>query len=225
VAVNTLNLIEEFQAKGFELREVLMPKSKNGRGTHTVRMSAKSPIIIGGEVLKPEIVIVNSYDWSSKLKIAAGVFRLVCSNGLVIADQRLPHLNINLRHIGTEAEIVEQTVKTFSENFHKIGEVIQKMGERILTEEEAIKLAMKAARSRWKKSFTPAQAKALLKAARPEDNGMDAWKVMNRLQENLVKGGVNVPGRKRAIRPLAQPVKIHKVNQEVFSETLNFCEN
>lgn len=81
---------------------------------------------------------------------------------------------------------------------------------------------MKAAEARWKKQFTPKQAEALLKAARPEDDGMDAWKVYNRIQENILKGGIKIEGFKRTPRALTDVRRYEKVNGEIFKAAYSF---
>src|SRR4051794_23840052 len=41
-----------------------------------------SPLAVGAEV--PELVLTNSHDGTSAYRFMAGVFRLVCSNGMVV---------------------------------------------------------------------------------------------------------------------------------------------
>src|SRR5439155_8805861 len=55
-----------------------------------------SPLAVGAEV--PELVLVNSHDGTSAYKFLAGVFRLVCSNGMVV--QSSDHGSIAVRHSG-----------------------------------------------------------------------------------------------------------------------------
>ena len=38
---------------------------------------------------------------------------------------------------------------------------------------------------------SPVEAETLLKAHRPEDEGTDLWNTTNRLQENLIRGGLS----------------------------------
>jgi hypothetical protein len=57
-----------------------------GKGDFTLHMvrfrhaEHLSPLAVGAEV--PELVLVNSHDGASAYKFMAGVFRLVCSNGV-----------------------------------------------------------------------------------------------------------------------------------------------
>jgi len=53
-----------------------------------------------------EIVLVNSHDGSSAYKLMAGLFRLVCSNGLIIADGMVD--SVTVRHQGNIVhEVIE----------------------------------------------------------------------------------------------------------------------
>lgn len=38
----------------------------------------------GGDIVNPELAIVNSYDGSAEVQVRSGAYRLVCSNGLII---------------------------------------------------------------------------------------------------------------------------------------------
>src|SRR5690606_37718940 len=62
---------------------------------HMVRMRHKQYMDnakVGDTV--PEILIINSHNGSSAFTINAALFRLVCSNGMVIADQEFGSLRI-----------------------------------------------------------------------------------------------------------------------------------
>src|SRR4051794_35431274 len=55
-----------------------------------------SPLVVGAEI--PELVLTNSHDGTSAYRFMAGVFRLVCSNGMVVHSS--DHGSISVRHSG-----------------------------------------------------------------------------------------------------------------------------
>ncbi|BDE70849.1 hypothetical protein HQS1_19730 [Delftia lacustris] len=60
---------------------------------HMIRLRHASQISARGEA--NEIILLNSHDGTSSYQMPAGMFRFVCSNGLVcgdtVADVRVPH--------------------------------------------------------------------------------------------------------------------------------------
>ena len=60
---------------------------------HMIRLRHASQINARGEA--NEIILLNSHDGTSSYQMLAGMFRFVCSNGLVcgdtLADVRVPH--------------------------------------------------------------------------------------------------------------------------------------
>src|SRR5260370_39945684 len=44
--------------------------------------------------VRPEVVLLNSHDKSSAYHLHCGLFRLVCSNGMVVADATLQRISI-----------------------------------------------------------------------------------------------------------------------------------
>jgi hypothetical protein len=55
-----------------------------------------SPMTVGAEI--HELVLVNSHDCSSAYEFLAGIFRLICRNGMVV--QSADHGSIAVRHLG-----------------------------------------------------------------------------------------------------------------------------
>lgn len=217
VVINSERLICELQKRGFILRHILQPKT--GRGFHTVRMRSETAYTCSGETLYPEIVFRNSYDKTSAFSCEIGIFRLVCSNGLTIRANEYGGTSFKTKHIGNEAKIAEQIALEFIQNLPAVWQVQERLALTKLTEKQAIDLAMKAAEIRWKRTFSRAEARKLLKTARPEDKGRSAWQVFNVLQEKIVNGGseTQLEGMKRAPKPITQ-VRTHGlVNEQLFT--------
>lgn len=216
--VSTNAVVEELQKKGFVKREVRGGKQniKNG-GTklHTVRMVFGELVQVRGDLIRPEVVITNSFDGKSAFKVKAGIFRQVCTNGLTVLCEELKE--IKLRHSGDASDLALQIIERMAESLPLMLEIVTKMRERTLTEDEAIAFAMTAAKLRWNKSFTKEQASVLLQAARPEDKGLQLWEVFNVVQERVLStAGLQIPGMRKT-RILGNAYRYEKVNSELFS--------
>jgi|TARA_Y100000310_G_scaffold4410_1_gene5291 hypothetical protein len=112
---------------GATLREVQV--FGNGARTHW-KWKFPDTVTIGEDKLQPEAIIKNSYDGSCQISVLAGVFRLVCMNGLVIGtvygkfsnrhivhnqrldklDETIPHLITHVKEmIGVDVPFLQKT--------------------------------------------------------------------------------------------------------------------
>jgi hypothetical protein len=214
VTINTENVVKELEKRGFILREI--KQAKTGKGRHVVRMRAKIEKTVNGETMFPEIVIMNSYDKKCGFSVEFGIFRLVCSNGLTVRVPGTESTGYKTRHIGHPAQIAADVAVQFAENLEKIWGVHETMTAKKLTDKQMIALAMRAAEIRWNKTFTKAEAAKLLSTKRTDDEGNDAWRVFNVLQENTINGGVQLEGMKRVPKPVNVPRDHYRINVELF---------
>ena len=90
----------------------------------------------------------------------------------------------------------------------KVGELVERFRARALEARESLDLAQHALLLRYPTvNEAPVDAETLLKAHRPEDEGASLWATVNRLQQNLVQGGVSDfhrdrRGKLRSVRAL-----------------------
>ncbi len=181
-------------------------------------MDQQSGIMSVNDLL-PEIVVFNAHDGTASFQLHAGIFRLVCENGMIVAESTLAAHRI--RHSGKMVEeaieaayqIVEETPKVFHEieRYRAIS---------LDTEEQGI-FAKSALTLRWpEEDNRPYLPDQMLSARRRDDQGTDLWTVFNRIQENLLRGGMR--GRKRnafgrlqrstarAIKSVSEDLRINK---------------
>ena len=78
-----------------------------------------------------------------------------------------------------------------TERFESLAAQIEQMEQRRLPKDEQVSFAERALELRYPKGISsglePAQ---LLTARRTEDVGDDLWRITNRIQENLLRGGL-----------------------------------
>ena len=153
-----------------------------------------------------ELVLVNSHDAGCAYQFHAGLFRRICSNGLVCSQGCWEA--IRFRHTGLEADEVVQASLRLIEFMPRIGEVVQKFQNRALDARESLGFAQQALLLRYPSvAEAPIDPETLLKARRPEDEGTDLWRVLNRTSENLLRGGISdfhrdQRGRLRSVRAI-----------------------
>ena len=210
--LNTVDALKELQNQGwlpynaFPLRK-FNPSAKQDYSTHCVKLrhinSLQSPTEVGETI--PEIILINSYTGMSSFKLLAGHFRLVCENGMVVMDDTKENQQTRVIHRGelNLKEIVANAIKQVTASVTKIDE----MKHKILTVKEQRELAKQAltlrTSGRQLSGGTPIIGD-LLKVRRPEDEGNNAWLVLNRLQEAIIRGGIRVRGKNGQVRTMGK---------------------
>jgi Domain of unknown function (DUF932) len=169
--------------------------------------------------VRPEVVLLNSHDKSSAYQLHCGLFRLVCSNGLVVADATFQRISI--KHSGFNPDsVIEASFKVLGA-VPDIMKKVQLFQDRILTDAERLALATGAATYRWEDpSKAPVKASMLLNARRYGDDAKDLWTTLNTVQENIIRGGQRDYSRRRlhgrrmpksrAIKGIDEDMKLNK---------------
>jgi hypothetical protein len=153
-----------------------------------------------------ELVLLNSHDKGCAYQLHAGIYRRICSNGLVLSE--LSFEAIRFRHAGLLADEVVQASFRLLDFVPRVGELVNRFRSRSLDASESLDLAGHALLLRYDGlESAPVEPETLLKARRPEDEGTDLWRVMNRVGENLERGGVSDwhkdrRGKLRSVRAL-----------------------
>jgi len=135
-----------------------------------------------------EVIMINSHDGSSAYKLSAGIFRLVCSNGLVVgnADTRF-----TIRHSGQVLGEVIDAASRIIDDFDQVSAEIDAMKSARISQPLALAFANAAIEARFDVDEKPVTADQVLRPRRAADIGSDVWTVFNKIQENVIKGGLH----------------------------------
>ncbi|MGE3507208.1 MAG: DUF932 domain-containing protein, partial [Alphaproteobacteria bacterium] len=159
-----------------------------------------------------EIILINSHDGASSYQMLAGVFRFVCCNGLVVGDVvediRIPHKG------NIQGEVIEGAFRVLDE-FEVVSEHTEAMKALQLAPAEEMAFATAALALRFGEQTieqtgghqpAPVTARQLIDARRSDDLGNSLWNTLQRVQENVIRGGLagrSAQGRKLQTRPVA----------------------
>lgn len=168
---------------------------------HMVRLRHASQIN-GNEA--NEVILLNSHDGTSSYQMIAGMFRFVCHNGLVCGDTLA---DVRVHHKGNVAEQVIEGAYEILQGFDQVQEARDAMRLITLDEGEQEVLARSALALKYDApdKVRPVTEAQVLMPRRFDDRGSDLWSTFNRIQENLVKGGLhgcNAHGRRQRTRPV-----------------------
>lgn len=167
----------------------------------------------------PHMLVTNSHDGNSQLILEMGLYRLICSNGMVIRSATLP--TVKLRHVGLTVDLIRNAVTGILERAPTFVRSIEQWKNRILTPAEQGQLAMDSAKVRWGLESSGIRPCDLIRARRYADGGDNLWNVFNRIQEAVVRGGIpvtrfalngEIESRRRApaLRGLGQTLEINR---------------
>ena len=203
--IPTATVLQELRGEGFEPFMVTQTRVRNDDRRdytkHMIRLRHSSQIN-GREA--NEIILLNSHDGTSSYQMLAGMFRFVCSNGLVcgdtVADVRVPHKGDVAGHV------VEGAYQVLS-GFERVKENREAMRAVTLDDGEAEVFARAALALKYDDPNKPAPVteSQILMPRRFDDRRPDLWSVFNRAQENLTKGGLHgrsANGRRQRTRPV-----------------------
>jgi len=138
----------------------------------------------------PEVVFLNSHDGSSAYQLRMGLFRVVCTNGLIVSRGAFPAYCVS--HRGNIVDDVVAGAVKLADRFEGLAEQVERMEQRQLFKDEQLAFAEAALRLRFSEPAQSAMQPAqLLACRRSEDLGDDLWRVYNRCQEHLLRGGLS----------------------------------
>ena len=232
VQANTETVIDDLAKLGWYPVEAKQCRPKSNslgvRSYHMVAFQNPNISIVkedgSGEIeCYPRIILTNSHDGFNSFKFMVGLFRLVCSNGLVIATDKM--VDLRIRHINyTFAALREQVTEAIKQVEIQAG-IMSDMNKTILNEEQKRELAAQAVRIRKgipeseKYQVSEDSIDELLSPKREQDKGSSLWNVFNVIQENMMKGAYSITspnGKVRKQRPITSPAKSIDVNKALF---------
>lgn len=212
--IPTNTLLDNLKREGFQpffacqtrVRDV----SKRDHTKHMLRLRREGQIT-GNQV--PEIILLNSHDGSSSYQMLPGLFRVVCQNGLICGETfgevRVPH----------KGDVVERVIEGAYEVlgiFDQVDEKREEMQRLMLPPPAQQALAKAALTYRFGDEHQPVSESQILSPRRWQDESPDLWTTYQRIQENLIKGGLrgrNAQGRNqqtRAVRGIDGDVKLNR---------------
>lgn len=212
--IPTITLLDSLQKEGFypffahqtRVRDV----SRRAYTKHMLRLRRHNQIT-GSQV--PEIILLNSHDDTSSYQMLPGFFRAICCNGLVCGDS---FGEIRVPHRGHVADNVIEGAYEVLTTFETIADKREQMQSLMLSPPAQHALAQAALTYRYGEEHQPITEEQVLQPHRLEDKKDDLWTVYQRLQENLIKGGLsgrNAKGKRtrtRSVNGIDGDIKLNK---------------
>jgi hypothetical protein len=243
--ISSTQVIEDMISLGWNATDAQQKRSKvsNPYGQHKVEFRIDKPITVSksngmgitDDVIYPQVTFINSHDGKSSFKFYAGLFRLVCSNGLVvpvtIQGKKFAE-GFKINHKDYNIDTLRDTMYKIVANIVESLEPISKMQNKVLTEEQANLFASKALAIRndidrdkieeFINTVPEFTLDSILQTNRREDEGLDLWKVLNVVQEKMIQGGFYkenyVTKKVRKAKRITDMTKVQTINTRLFEE-------
>lgn len=184
-----ITLLDNLQHEGFRpffaCQTRVRDESKREHTKHMLRLRREGQIT-GKQV--PEIILLNSHDGSSSYQMLPGLFRSVCQNGLICGES---FGEVRVSHKGNVVEKVIEGAYEVLGIFDRVEEKRDAMQSLMLPPPAQAALAQAALTYRFGEEHQPVTESQLLAPRRWQDESGDLWTTYQRIQENLIKGGLN----------------------------------
>lgn len=204
--IPTSEILEDLFREGFAPYKAVQSRSRiEGKSEftkHMIRLRHVDAVAAASGNI-PEVVLINSHDGTSAYKLLSGIFRMICTNGLISWEEKMGELSIphkgNIAHQVIEGsfEIIGQSQKALGtiENWSALQLTA---GEQNIFAEAAHSLRFADAEGKIDTPITPTQLLTPRRMADRAENGSswsrpapDLYRTMNVVQENVIKGGLS----------------------------------
>jgi hypothetical protein len=228
----TINVVDALQQQGWypvrALQTNVRDTSKRNLTKHMIRFRQDPDRQIKVGDCLTELVLTNSHDRTAAYQLDLGLFRLACENGMVTQTNDLG--GIKVKHGKNIVDSIIDGSLNLIQYVPKISESVDHYRSTLISKEEARLYAKAALSLRYGEDWvysSPVRPDDLLQVRRIEDHESSLWKVFNRVQENLFKGGLrgrSANGRNvrtRAIQSVNEDVKL---NRDLWQLTEEFSK-
>lgn len=238
--VSTAQVVDLLESEGWApvraSQQRVRLEDRQGFQMHEIRFARRSDLAAAEHKVgdtRPEMILQNAHDGTRAYRIDAGLYRLVCRNGLTVADAAFAHVAI--RHLDVSAERFAAAAQAVAESTPRVLETVARWQAIGLTATAREEFARKAAALRWEPGQAIARAMSpdkLLRPVRYGDVQTDLRTTFNVVQEHLLRGGdsyvpviIGQPLRRNTTRPVGSLPEAQKLNKALWNLAEDFSRN
>ena len=181
----------------------------------------KNPI----DTVFPQILLTNSHDGKNAFTFTAGLFRMICENGLVISTNEFE--KVAIRHMGYDFEELQKQITEMVEQLPLTVESMNKMIDTQMNQKSILKFAKDMLAVRFPEDELrriTIDMDEFITPVRPEDKGDDLWSVFNTIQEKIIEGDFEytVGTKHRKARQIKNFKQDMDLNSKMFDVALEY---
>ena len=181
----------------------------------------KNPI----DTVFPQILLTNSHDGKNAFTFTAGLFRMICENGLVVSTNEFE--KVAIRHMGYDFEELQKQITEMVEQLPLTVESMNKMIETKMNQNSIVKFAKDMLAVRFPEDELKRitiDMDEFITPVRPEDKGDDLWSVFNTIQEKIIEGDFeySIGSKHRKARQIKNFKQDMDLNGKMFDVALDY---
>jgi len=170
----------------------------------------------------PEMLLMNAHNGLGSYELFGGIFRMVCSNGMVVSDADFG--KIKIRHIGFEPKQVVEASRELITSSTKISDKINTWKTIHMDVDKKKSFFTEAAQVRFGDATTDDIIQEVSRFRRLEDNANDLWTTFNVAQENILRGGFRNGATGRMVRSISNIQKDVNLNTQLWDLASKYSE-
>ena len=181
----------------------------------------KNPI----DTVFPQILLTNSHDGKNAFTFTAGLFRMICENGLVISTNEFE--KVAIRHMGYDFEELQKQITEMTERLPLTVESMNNMIDTKMNQKSILKFAKDMLAVRFPEDELrriTIDMDEFITPVRPEDKGDDLWSVFNEIQEKIIEGDFDytIGTKHRKARQIKNFKQDMDLNSKMFDVALEY---
>ena len=216
--ISTIKCLEIFAEENW--KPISVQGTNDPYGVHLVKLRKEGGAFDERLGAEREALVFNAHNGKKSLQILGGIFRFACSNGLVVGQTSS---QFRRRHVGEPdpETLVAQALESLEVG---VG-VADLWRHRDLDISELQTFGRRAAEIVYDKEWVTDMLASNLVATtrRVEDLGTDLWRTFNRVQENVLSGGITraIPEdpkkRVSTTRKIKDFSRINRINVDLWN--------
>ena len=219
--IPTIKVVEILRDDGWypvEAEEIRTRKEdKLGYQKHMIKLQKRGLFLSDDEVV--EAVLLNAHDGTCRYQFYIGVFRFVCCNGMITGDT---FERFSIRHLNVDPKEIIRISHQIGSEAPRLADTVNRTKSINMTEQEEGVFALAAHQLVYDDIVSsPIKPTQLLTERRGRDRQeKNLWVTFNKIQENLIKGGllgVNANGQRRRTRKVKSIDKNVKLNRALWT--------
>ena len=229
--IPTNRVVEDMMQLGWDPINAQQVKARKnatrGFQKHVVVFRNENLLIKGkdGDDSYVQLLLTNSHDGKNAFTFTAGLFRMICENGLVISTNEFE--KVSIRHMGYDFEELQKQINEMVEQLPLTVESMNKMIDTQMNQKSILKFAKDMLAVRFPEDELrriTIDMDEFITPVRPEDKGDDLWSVFNVIQEKIIEGDFEytVGTKHRKARQIKNFKQDMELNSKMFDVALEY---
>lgn len=211
----TFDIVNKLEGMGWFPSEAKESGAKRndfvGFQRHTIRFQNRLYDL--GSMI-PEFLLINGHNARVHIQFYIGYKIYACDNGLVVGSIG----GFKEYHLKEYEQMIIDAINETIQKAQFVNDDITKYKTISLTKDEQGAFALEAANLRWNDiQLEKIYKDDLLQIRRPEDEGNSLWHVFNRVQENIIKGGVRFNQRNSTHQYVDRTRPLNQIDRNVMT--------